>query len=67
MVVAVGELVGVQVDSGEASQREAGGGALGRVQSLSLCLLAEVEDGGASGGPGQLAGLPSGLRSSRSR
>ena len=37
-------LLGVQVDSGEASQREAGGGALGRVRSLSLCLLAEVED-----------------------
>ena len=37
-------LLGVQVDSGKASQREAGGGAFGRVRSLSLCLLAEVED-----------------------
>ena len=54
-------LLGVQVDSGEASQREAGGGALGRVRSLSLCLLAEVEDdwqvarwaGPASGPPGE--------------
>ena len=37
-------LLGVQVDSGEASQREAGGGTLGRVRSLSLCLLAVVGD-----------------------
>ena len=37
-------LLGVQVDSGKDSQREAGGGALGRVRGLSLCLLQEVED-----------------------
>jgi len=57
-------LLGVQVDSGEASQREAGGGALGRVRGLSLCLLAEVEDdwqaarwaGPASGPPGKWPG-----------
>ena len=57
-------LLGVQVDSGEDSQREAGGGALGRVRGLSLCLLAEVEDdwqaarwaGPASGPPGKWPG-----------
>ena len=37
-------LLGVQVDSGKDSQREAGGGVLGRVRGLSLCLLVEVED-----------------------
>ena len=37
-------LLGVQVDSGEDSQRKAGGGALGRVRGLPLCQLAEVED-----------------------
>ena len=57
-------LLGVQVDSGEDSQREAGGGALGRMRSLSPCLLAEVEDdwqvaqwaGPASGPPGKWPG-----------
>ena len=57
-------LLGVQVDSGEAIQRKAGGGGLGRVRSLSLCVLAEVEDdwqvarwaGPASGPPGKWPG-----------
>ena len=57
-------LLGVQVDPGEDSQRKAGGGALGRVRGLSLCLLAEVEDdwqaarwaGPASGPPGKWPG-----------
>ena len=52
------------MDSGEDSQHEAEGGALDRVRSLSLCLLAEVEDdwqaarwaGPASGPPGKWPG-----------
>ena len=49
----------------EQGEGEAGGGSRrwssGARASTRLCLLAEVEDGGASGGLGQLAGLPSGL------
>ena len=49
----------------EQGEGEAGGGSRrwssGARASTRLCLLAEVEDGGASGGLGQLAGLPGGL------
>ena len=63
-----GEAEGVEAVPVARRQREgeAGGGSRrwssGARASTRLCLLAEVEDGGASGGLGQLAGLPGGLR-----